>query len=519
MLTLTEQIELKQRAERLEAANAQHLKKEHELRGEIAEHKAELTYLQRQLEALKRKLFGQSRGEQISAAQLQLALNELDREEAQQQEAAKEVIAYTRRRPSPEQALTRLPENLETITEEIIPEEVQAEPDAYERIGEEVSEQLDVLPMKVIRRRIVRPKFKRKAQPDAVPFTAALPPRVVPGGLPAAGLIAFLLVAKYVDHLPLYRLEKIFAQRFGVKLPRQRMCDWIGQAIENWLAIIYHSIRQGLIAGDYLQIDETPIRYLDPDRKGQSGRGFLWVYGRPKGDLCFDWSLGRGKAAAEAIVRDFQGLLQSDGYVVYDRVSHGRDIIQLGCWAHARRKFYEAYQAGEDGAVHYLVLIRELYAIEADVPVDAGVEAIATLRKKRSGPVLDQIKQSLEHDRDEHLPKSAMATAIGYAQSQWPKLTAYVRHGQTRIDNNLTEQAIRPTKLGAKNWLFIGHPDAGHRAAIIYTILESCRRHQVEPLAYLDDVLRRLPGMTNHEVAEAKMAPRDWAKSHPVKTG
>lgn len=275
---------------------------------------AELAYVKRQLEALKRKLFGQSRGEKISEAQSQLALSELEKEIAEQTEAAKEVIGYNRRCPTPEEATARIPEELETITEEIIPEEVQAEPEAYERIGEEVTEELDVLPMKVIGRRIVRPKFKRKAQLDAVPFTAALPTRVIPGGIPAAGLIAFLLVANYVDHLPLYRLEKTFAQRFGIKLPRQRMCDWIGQAIENWLAIIYHSTRQGFIDGDYLQIDETPIRYLDPDRRGQSSRGFLWVFGYPKGDICFDWSQSRGKATAEAIVRDFKGTLQSDSY-------------------------------------------------------------------------------------------------------------------------------------------------------------------------------------------------------------
>lgn len=471
---------------------------------------AEMAYMQRQLEALKRKLFGQSRGEQISEAQLNLALDEMERERAQQEEVPKEVIGYTRRRPQAEESQARLPEGLETITEEIIPEAVQAEPEAYERIGEEVTEELDVVPMKVIRRRIVRPKFKRRGQAGAVPFISPLPARVIPGGLPAAGLIAFLLVAKYVDHLPLYRLEKSFKQRFGVKLARQRLCDWTGYVIENWLLIIYHSIRQGLTGGDYLQIDETPIRYLDPDRQGQSGRGYLWVYGRPGGDLCFDWSLGRGKAAAETIVRGFTGLLQSDGYQVYDRVSEGREITQLGCWAHARRRFYEAYQAGESGAAHYLVLIRDLYAIEASLPVEANAAQVIEIRAKRSVPVLSRIRQSLDEDIDGHMPRTAMADAIGYARAQWSKLTAYVQHGQTRIDNNLTEQAIRPTKLGAKNWLFIGHPDAGKRAAIIYTILECCRRHNVEPLAYLNDVLRRLPGMTNHELAAAKLTPRDW---------
>jgi transposase len=393
-------------------------KENRHLAAELDELNAEMGYIRRQMEALKRHLFGASRSEQISEAQLNLALAEMEREDVTQDAAAKEVIGYTRQRPKSGDAQARLPEDLETITEEIIPEEVQAEPDAYEKIGEEVTEELDVQPMKVIRRRIVRPKFKRKASAGAVPFNAPLPPRVVPGGLPAAGLVAFLLVAKYVDHLPLYRLEKSFKQRFGVKLPRQRMCDWIGYAIENWLAIIYHSIRQGLIGGNYLQIDETPIRYLDPDRKGQSSRGYLWVYGRPGGDLCFDWSLGRGKASAETIVRDFQGLLQSDGYQVYDAVSAEREITQLGCWAHARRKFYQAYQAGEDGAAYYLLLIRDLYAVEAQMDEAATTEEVEQKRKQRSQPLLDQIKTSLQEDVSEHLPKTAMAEAIGYALGQ-----------------------------------------------------------------------------------------------------
>ena len=517
MLTLVEQAELKaqnaaletkvsERNERLEKLARDNKKQEREKRDLLAE----LAYVKRQLEALKRKLFGQSRGETISEAQLQLALSELEKEIVEQTEAAKEVIGYSRRGPTDEESTARIPEELETITEEIIPAEVQAEPEAFERIGEEVTEELDVLPMKVVRRRIVRPKFKRKAQLDAVPFTAALPPRVIPGGIPAAGLIAFLLVAKYVDHLPLYRLEKIFASRFGVKLPRQRMCDWIGYAVENWLAIIYHSIRQGLIGGDYLQIDETPIRYLDPEVKGRSRNGYLWVYGQPQGDICFEWTPTRRKAAAETIVRDFTGVLQSDGYAVYDRVCKSKKITQLGCWAHARRKFYEAYQHGENGAMHYLVLIRELYAVESSMAQDFTAEQVVAERRQRSGPVLEQIQKSLVVDAPDHLPKSAMAAAIGYAKNQWSKLIAYVDYGDARIDNNLSEQAIRPTKLGVKNWLFIGHPDAGPRTAMIYTILECCRRHKVEPLAYLNDVLRRLPGMTNHEVAAANLSPRDW---------
>ena len=160
--------------------------------------------------------------------------------------------------------------------------------------------------------------------------------------------------------------------------------------------------------------------------------------------------------------------------------------------------------------MHYLMLIRDLYGVENSFAQDITDDQIVIERRKRSLPILEQIKQSMHQDADQHLSKSAMAGAISYAQNQWGKLTAYVDFGETRIDNNLTEQAIRPTKLGAKNWLFIGHPNAGPRTAMIYTILECCRRHKVEPLAYLNDMLRRLPSMTNHQVRDAKLSPRDW---------
>ncbi|MCH6255908.1 transposase, partial [Puniceicoccaceae bacterium K14] len=253
--------------------------------------------------------------------------------------------------------------------------------------------------------------------------------------------------------------------------------DWIGYACETWLSIIYRFIRNGLIAGDYLQVDETPIRYLDADRKGKSHKGYYWVFGRPQGDVCFDWRLGRGKAGAEAILSDFEGIVQSDGYSVYDSACQGKPIVQLGCWAHARRKFYDAYKNGELEAARYLLPIKELYQIE----------------------------------RDAYLAKSTMSSAVHYALNQWEKLIAFVDHGQARIDNNLTEQSIRPCKLGAKNWLFVGDPKAGNRSAIIYTLLECCRRHGVEPMAYLSDVLRKLPKITNFEAE--RLTPKNWKQA------
>jgi transposase len=503
MLTLDEQVELKQRNERLER--------------ELQQAHVENDLLRRQLQALKLKLFGSPRGETVSDEQLLLALEELKREEAEQVEGTEEIIAYTRRKPREREGVERWPEDLEVVREEIIPEEVSNHPEAYERIGEEVTEELDIIPGRFVKRVIVRVKFKRKGVVDAVPFVAPLPGRVIPGGIPSARLVAHLIVSKFADHLPLYRMEKIFRSRFGVHLPRQRMCDWIGHAVDDWLLLIYHSIRNGLLKGDYLQIDETPIRYLDCERKGKSHTGYYWVFGRPGGDLCFDWRLGRGQTGAEAIVAGFCGVLQSDGYAVYDAVCRNRPIRQLGCWAHARRKFYQAWKNNEAAAARYLLPIRGLYAIEAALSED-DVQERVRVRRKKSLPLLKEIKGQLDADAGRLPSHSALGEAVNYALGQWTKLVGFVDHGQARIDNNLTEQGIRPAKLGAKNWLFIGHPDVGHRSAVIYTILESCRRHGVEPMAYLTDLLTRLPNMTSTEALKLNLTPANWTPSTGVNT-
>ncbi|MCH6259373.1 IS66 family transposase [Puniceicoccaceae bacterium K14] len=480
-----------------------------DLEKSVSDLQGELAYVRKQMEALKRKLFGSPASEKVSDEQLQLALAELEKETLEQTESEKEVIGYCRRKPKLKEAISKLPEDIETIVEEVVPEEVKQSPDYYERIGEDKSEKLDVIPMRFIRRVYVRGKYKLKGDIDAKPFIAKHPDQLIPGGLPAAGLVAQLIVWKYADHLPLYRLEKIFRERFGVVVSRQRMCDWIEYAAENWLSMIYRSIRNGLISEDYLQIDETPIRYLDADRKGKSHQGYYWVFGRPQGDVCFDWRLSRGKAGAEAILSQFEGIVQSDGYAAYDSACQGKPIIQLGCWTHARRKFYDAYKNGELEAARYLLPIKELYQIERDLPEDANQRS--KIRKERSLPILDAIKEFLDCEREVYLAKSAMSSAVHYALNQWKKLIAYVEHGETRIDNNLTEQSIRPCKLGAKNWLFVGSPKAGKRSAIIYTLLECCRRQGVEPMAYLSDVLRKLPNLTNFE-AEA-LTPENWKQN------
>lgn len=465
--------------------------------------------LQWEIKELKRKLFGGQQAETISDEQLQLALAELESERREQEVSEKEVVGYTRREKKDGAAQPRIPDHLEVIREEIIPEEVQADPDAWVKIGEEVTEELDIEPTRFIKRLIVRPKYVRRGVVDRKPVVAELPPRLIPRGIPSAGLLAFIIVSKYADHLPLYRLEKIFGQRYKVPVRRQRMCDWIGYVVNNYLSLIYRSIRQGLFKSDYLQMDETPIRYLDSERKGKSHKGYFWVFGNPRGNVCFDWQLGRGRVAAESILKDFSGeLLQSDGYAVYDSIATDTDIIQIGCWAHARRKFFKALQQEQLEAARYLLLIRKLYHNERSLPEKPDDDEILAMRAQQSRPILDEFYEQLQRDRRVIRAGSALGEAINYALSQWAKLTVYIDYPQTRIDNNLTEQSIRPCKLGAKNWLFIGHPRTGHRSAVIYTLIESCKRHGIEPQAYLTDILKKLPTMTNHEALE--LTPDKW---------
>jgi transposase len=335
---------------------------------------------------------------------------------------------------------------------------------------------------------------------------APAPARVVPGGHASAGLLAWVCVSKYLDHLPLYRQEKMLA-RWGAAIPRASLCEWIRIAAE-WLQPIYREMHAQLLAGDYLQADETPIKCHDPDAgKGAVSQGYLWLISRPGGDVVFDWKLSRRHGELTGLVADFKGVLQADGYEAYDaHADKHPGVIRVGCWAHARRKFAEAQGEDPKTVRVALKLIGRLYRLErawdeADAEANRARDTLERVRLRtlhfaRSLRWLHALALAL---RARHRPKSGLGQAAGYLLGQWTTLGRHVEHGQTRLDNNLVENAVRPTKLGMKNWLFVGHPEAGQRSAILYSIIVSCLRYGVEPLAYLRDVLARLPSMTNQD--------------------
>ena len=474
--------------------------------------------LRQKLDALIRRLFGRQ-SEQLDPTQLQLLLQGVEPTPAP-------APAESEPEPPPPRPSApavkadrsaRLPEHLPVVEEVLDPAAVQACPDAWRCIGQEVSEQLDYEPARFLRRRLIRRKYVARGEVDSGPIIAPLPPCLQERGLPTAGLLAQVVIAKYCDHLPLYRQEAIYRQRHGVHLPRQTLARWVGLAAD-WLRPLYDAIRTGVLAGGYVQVDETPIAYLEPGH-GSTRQGYLWTYACPGGDVLFDWQTGRGaKCLEQVIAPEFTGTIQCDGYNAYPAFARSRAPVQItlaGCWAHVRRKFHEALAQAPRLIGWLLRQMGHLYCIEKKLREQrAGPRLRAAVRAHQSRPIQERIRRALVRLKITHrpLPQSLLGQAIEYALGQWPTLGAWLSDGRVEIDNNLVENAIRPTAVGKKNWLFVGDKDAGKRGAIVYTIIESCRRRGIDPHAYLCDVLTRLPSLTNWQIKE--IVPAAWAKAH-----
>ncbi len=467
--------------------------------------------LRQKIDLLVKRVFGAS-SEQLDRNQLELLT--LPESAAA---AAVAVVASDKERSksSPQPRVARLPENLPVVEEVIDPEPVKAQPEAWRCIGQEVSEQLDYEPGRFLKRRVVRRKYVPKTNPDGVPVIAALPERLLDRSLPAPGLLAQIVVGKYCDHLPLYRQEQIYQQRHGVNLPRQSLTRWVELAAD-WLKPIYQHIRTGVMGGGYVQVDETPVDYLAPGH-GTTKQGYLWTCSRPGGDVFYRWETSRAAECLGNIIPvDFKGTVQCDGYSAYRAFANRRNgTIELaGCWAHVRRKFHEALEQSPKTAGWMMRQIQHLYRVEASLREQrAGPRLRQAVRAHQSRPIVQRLQRALLRLKSggKHLPQSLLGIALDYALGQWKTLEVYLADGRVEIDNNLVENAIRPTALGKKNWLFVGEAGAGDRGAILYTIIECCRRRGFDPYTYLREVLTRLPRMTNHQIPE--VTPAAWAKA------
>lgn len=477
------------------------------LQGKVASLQEKVVGLETQVAWLKKQLFGGGKGESLDRSQLLLALGQL---EAQIAVAKPQTVTYERtptKRRTPEEAFQHLPVH-ETV--EIVPAEVKRDPEVYERIGEERTFEVDLLPPKLVKREIVRPKYRHRLDRSRPPLLAPAPSRAVMGGYASAGLLASVVVSKYVHHVPLFRQEKM-SERWGARLSRQSMADWVGVTAE-WLRPIYLRMKERLLSGRYLQADETPIRCQDPDEPtGKTFQGYLWAISRPGDDVVFDWRLTRQHGEITTLLDGFKGVLQSDGYEGYARYAEKNPgVIRVACFAHARRKFNDALETAPVQAGFMLRIIGHLYRMERDWDERkiGGVDR-ARLRTRDFELTLRLLKKAALLLAGRCLPQSSLGKACRYLLGQWDALVAHCDHGDTRIDTNLLENAIRPSAIGKKNFLFIGHPDAGDRSAIIYSIAVSCQRRGVDPLDYIRDVLTRLPAMTTRDNL-APLLPGVW---------
>ena len=485
--------------------------REQELLEALNELRRENALLRQKIDLLVKRVFGSS-SEQLGKNQLELLMQLPASATVEAIGAAPEKERAGRSR---KERTTRLPENLPVVEEVLDPEAVKAQPEQWRCIGQEISEQLDYEPGRFLRRRVVRRKYVHKTNPDFAPIIAALPERLLDRSLPAPGLLAHIVVGKYCDHLPLYRQEQIYRQRHGVHLPRQSLTRWVELA-SDWLKPIYEQIRTGVMGGGYVQVDETPVDYLEPGN-GKTRQGYLWTCSRPDGDVFYRWETSRAAVCLDNLIPvDFNGTVQCDGYSAYRAFANTRSgAIELaGCWAHVRRKFHEALEQSPKTAGWVMRQIQHLYRVEARLREQrAGPKLREAVRAHESRPIVKQLERAFIRLKSSgrFLPQSLLGIAMDYALGQWQTLDVYLTDGRVEIDNNLVENAIRPTAIGKKNWLFMGDADAGERGAIIYTVIETCRRRGIDPYAYLKDVLTRLPNMTNHQIPE--VTPAAWAKA------
>lgn len=507
--------QLLQRKPQQEVENSEARQLLEKLQSLTQEFDEKLSEAEAQITELKRELFGPKADKLSPEQEEQLKqLNQDIQDEAQRDEPVSDQIlqdenrASRRRRKRQQRKRRALPEHLETETVTIEPELKLCSccGRLLHKIGEEVSEEIDMIPAKLIRRRIIRPKYACPCGEAGVRI-APMPPRLIPQSRLGLGLGVHIVLSRFDDHLSYYRLEQQFEERHGIIIPRQQMVQWVAP-IAELLRPVYNKMWQHMFNGGYLQVDETPVRVMDPDVKGKAARGYLWFYAVPGGDVILDFHRSRGLLPVQQRLKDFVGTIQTDAYAVYQALERKESSIErIGCLSHARRRFYAALKENLPDSVWFINQIRLLYKIEDHVRELDDAERFA-FRQHHAPSIWQALKEKAEELMPKVLPKSTMGTAMSYFINEYEALTGYLRDARFQIDNNLVENAIRPTAVGRKRWLFIGHPDAGWRSAVIYSILASCRRRGINPDEYLTDVLRRLPEHKINQIEE--LLPANW---------
>jgi transposase len=484
----------------------------------VQEHKQTIEELRQQIDLYRRYVFGPRR-ERLVEDPGQGHLFEFDETESfppppeTPEPPAGDSKAPAKPRGSRKLDFDRLPQKR---IEHDVPEADKVCPCCGEhkaRIGEDEARVLNFIPAHFELDIHILPKYACPYCRDGV-VAPEPPPRPISGCIAGPGLLAELLVAKFAEHLPLYRFEDISA-RYGLYLSRSTLCDWVAK-VAGLLTPLYDLQKNLVLSADVLWTDDTPVKFLGGATPGShTGRFWPYIGPAPLPYDVYDFTENRQRDGPAEFLKNYAGYLHADAFSGYDGIFTGSDgrIVEVACWAHARRKFFDARSSSPAEASLILEIIRRLYEVEDRArPLDDA--ARRDLRQAEAVPILERLRAELDRLSAKLLPKSALAQAVTYALNQWQALCRYTEDGRLTIDNNVSERRVRDQAIGRKNWLFLGSEQAGPRAAVIYTIMAGAKRHRIEPWAYLNDVILQLTVDASPESLE-RLLPDRWAAAHP----
>jgi transposase len=481
-----------------------------------------------EVSGLRRKLFGIKSDNRVTKAgqdQLELfSLGATPQDIAQsEEELQKEVEEVNQQQEKAAEKRKRAPRTAsrmvlpDTLEREEVIIDPQGDLSSYAIIGEEVTEVLVLVPASFKVKRIIRRKWALKDSTDIESkgvLIAPIPSRTVKRGLFDESLLAYLLISKYIDHLPLHRQIKMF-QRAGIHLPASTLSDNTA-AVCQALLPLYLALKRELLANLYLQADETTIKVLKSEKKNACHLGYYWAVHAPvDGLVLFEYQQGRDQEGPKKLFQGFTGVVQSDGYTVYQALfKNSQRVNQLYCMAHIRRKFDEAFEYDKERADYAVKQIAKLYGIEKyirEATPPLSETQIVEKRMVEATPILHEIKAWMLTEYPKVLPKSPIGRALAYALGLWDNMHYYTQHGHLQIDNNAIENAIRPIALGRKNYLFAGTHETAQHAAIIYSLFATCKKHNVNEQEWLTDVLRKMND-PEYDGKFSDLLPHRWKK-------
>ena len=456
----------------------------------------ENSYLKFQIEQFKRAMYGSKKERFIASEnpeQLSIPFEVDEQKVIEAVETVVEEITYERKKAGSKNHPGRLALPSHLLVNEIILEPTE-NVEGLKSIGQEITDELEYSPAKLHINRYIRNKYitPEDEQGNQEVKIASLDFRPIPKCIAGPDLLAKIVVDKFVDHLPLYRQIQRFS-REGVDIPPSTVDSWI-KLTSQVLRPLYECHYQHTILNGYLQVDESPIKVQDKDKKGATHTGFMWVYHAPiLKSVYFDYRKGRTQEGPQEMLNGFKGYLQTDGYSAYLQFGQKQEITHVGCWAHARRYFEKALDYNEANASHVMILIQKLYDIERKATLlKLDPDERKNLRLEESHPILNEIGTYIAVQSRIELPKSPLGKAYDYCLNRWNTLLDYLKDGNLQIDNNLIENAIRPLALGRKNYLFAGSHDAANNIAMYYSFFATCKKNDVNPLKWLSYVLKNI---------------------------